>query len=91
VHGGKKWGRVARQPGHRDREGLDGKRLQQRKACAFDRKSLRSGAAGGSLFGLNSSNPYNPAFDDAQVRANGFVPGGIITFGGGVALYRGGV
>jgi uncharacterized protein GlcG (DUF336 family) len=46
---------------------------------------------GGSLFGLNNSNPYNPAFDDAQVRANGFVPGGIITFGGGVALYRGGV
>jgi uncharacterized protein GlcG (DUF336 family) len=44
---------------------------------------------GGSLFGLNNSNPYNPVFDQ-QRRGVGFVPGGIITFGGGVALYEGG-
>jgi len=42
---------------------------------------------GGSLFGLNNSNPFNPAFNDASVPAIGEVPGGIITFGGGVALY----
>jgi len=49
---------------------------------------------GGSLYGLNNSNPYNPTFDGpiaptATVR-NAGVPGGIITFGGGVALYSGG-
>jgi uncharacterized protein GlcG (DUF336 family) len=41
---------------------------------------------GGSLYGLNNSNPYNPSFD-SQGFGVGFVPGGIITFGGGVALY----
>jgi uncharacterized protein GlcG (DUF336 family) len=45
---------------------------------------------GGSLYGLNNSNPYNPRFDDPDVPAIGRVPGGIITFGGGVALYQGG-
>lgn len=44
---------------------------------------------GGSLYGLNNSNPYNPLFD-AQGLGVGYVPGGIITFGGGVALYAGG-
>jgi uncharacterized protein GlcG (DUF336 family) len=44
---------------------------------------------GGSLYGLNNSNPFNPVFD-AQGFGDGFVPGGIITFGGGVALYQGG-
>jgi uncharacterized protein GlcG (DUF336 family) len=44
---------------------------------------------GGSLYGLNNSNPFNPAFDP-QNSGIGFVPGGIITFGGGVALYQGG-
>jgi uncharacterized protein GlcG (DUF336 family) len=43
----------------------------------------------GSLYGLNNSNPFNPQF---QVQGSGIgqVPGGIITFGGGVALYVGG-
>jgi uncharacterized protein GlcG (DUF336 family) len=41
---------------------------------------------GGSLYGLNNSNPFNPTFN-AQGTGLGFVPGGIITFGGGVALY----
>jgi len=45
---------------------------------------------GGSLFGLNNSNPFNPVFNDTSVPAIGEVPGGIITFGGGVALYSGG-
>jgi uncharacterized protein GlcG (DUF336 family) len=40
----------------------------------------------GSLYGLNNSNPFNPAFQ-AQGTGVGQVPGGIITFGGGVALY----
>jgi uncharacterized protein GlcG (DUF336 family) len=40
----------------------------------------------GSLYGLNNSNPFNPAFQ-AQGTGIGQVPGGIITFGGGVALY----
>ncbi len=41
---------------------------------------------GGSLYGLNDSNPFNPSFLP-QRSGIGFVPGGIITFGGGVALY----
>jgi uncharacterized protein GlcG (DUF336 family) len=41
----------------------------------------------GSLYGLNNSNPFNPAFN-AQGTGIGQVPGGIITFGGGVALYN---
>ncbi len=47
------------------------------------------GFPAGSLYGLNNSNPFNPAF---QEQGTGLkeVPGGIITFGGGVALYSGG-
>jgi uncharacterized protein GlcG (DUF336 family) len=53
---------------------------------------------GGSLYGLNNSNPFNPAFlvqgnqqlSQALMKAFGQTPGGIITFGGGVALYSGG-
>lgn len=41
---------------------------------------------GGSLYGLNNSNPFNPMFNP-QGTGIGFVPGGVITFGGGVALY----
>lgn len=41
---------------------------------------------GGSLYGLNNSNPFNPTFN-AQGTGIGFAVGGIITFGGGVALY----
>jgi uncharacterized protein GlcG (DUF336 family) len=44
---------------------------------------------GGSLYGLNNSNPFNPWFNP-QNTGIGFVPGGIITFGGGVALYQNG-
>lgn len=44
---------------------------------------------GGSLFGLNNSNPFNPFFQP-QGSGIGDVPGGIITFGGGVPLYSGG-
>jgi uncharacterized protein GlcG (DUF336 family) len=44
---------------------------------------------GGSLYGLNNSNPFNPVFN-AQGTGIGFAVGGIITFGGGVALYSGG-
>ncbi len=44
---------------------------------------------GGSLYGLNNSNPFNPDFNQ-QGTGLGFVPGGIITFGGGVALYSDG-
>lgn len=43
----------------------------------------------GSLYGLNNSNPFNPAFLP-QASGIGYVPGGVITFGGGVALYQGG-
>jgi uncharacterized protein GlcG (DUF336 family) len=43
----------------------------------------------GSLYGLNNSNSFNPAFQ-AQGTGVGQVPGGIITFGGGVALYSNG-
>jgi uncharacterized protein GlcG (DUF336 family) len=43
---------------------------------------------GGSLYGLNNSNPFN-SFFNPQETGNGFVVGGIITFGGGVALYSG--
>ncbi|VFU08229.1 GlcG/HbpS family heme-binding protein [Methylocella tundrae] len=61
---------------------------------------------GGSLYGLNNSNPFNPDYlaqnslspnyhiasnSDNWGGGNGpKVPGGIITFGGGVALYVGG-
>ncbi len=44
---------------------------------------------GGSLYGLNNSNPFNPWLNP-QNSGIGFVPGGIITFGGGVALYQNG-
>jgi uncharacterized protein GlcG (DUF336 family) len=44
---------------------------------------------GGSLYGLNNSNPFNPLFLP-QGSGIGFVPGGDITFGGGVALYQNG-
>ena len=43
---------------------------------------------GGSLFGLNESNPYNPLANDPRIPLDRIpIPGGIITFGGGVALY----
>ncbi len=54
---------------------------------------------GGSLYGLNNSNPFNPFCNSittdntpSRTRGNcvGANPGGIITFGGGVALYQGG-
>ena len=44
------------------------------------------GVPAGSLYGLNNSNPFNPGFQP-QGTAIGSVPGGIITFGGGVPLY----
>lgn len=44
---------------------------------------------GGSLYGLNNSNPFNPEFQPQGTGINR-VPGGIITFGGGVPLYAGG-
>jgi uncharacterized protein GlcG (DUF336 family) len=44
---------------------------------------------GGSLYGLNNSNPFNPEFLPLG-SGIGEVTGGIITFGGGVALYSGG-
>jgi uncharacterized protein GlcG (DUF336 family) len=44
---------------------------------------------GGSLYGLNNSNPFNPRFLP-QNSGIGSVAGGIITFGGGLALYEGG-
>jgi uncharacterized protein GlcG (DUF336 family) len=44
---------------------------------------------GGPLYGLNNSNPFNPEFLP-QGSGIGQVPGGVITFGGGVPLYNGG-
>ncbi|MGN6702448.1 MAG: GlcG/HbpS family heme-binding protein [Burkholderiaceae bacterium] len=44
---------------------------------------------GGSLYGLNNSNPFNPDFLE-KGAGYGRVTGGIITFGGGVPLYVGG-
>lgn len=46
-----------------------------------------------SLFGLNNSNPFDPdclAPTSGQGGGKGEICGGIITFGGGVALYHGG-
>jgi uncharacterized protein GlcG (DUF336 family) len=43
---------------------------------------------GGSLYGLNDSNPFKPTDLDTAKKVVGDVPGGIITFGGGVALYN---
>src|ERR1700682_3867929 len=45
---------------------------------------------GGSLYGLNNSNPFNPRFAPQKTGIDS-VPGGIITFGGGVALYENGM
>jgi uncharacterized protein GlcG (DUF336 family) len=42
---------------------------------------------GGLLYGLNNSNPFNPDYLPQETGV-GCVPGGIITFGGGVALYE---
>ena len=44
---------------------------------------------GGSLYGLNNSNPFNSVFN-GQGTGVGSAVGGIITFGGGVALYSNG-
>jgi uncharacterized protein GlcG (DUF336 family) len=44
---------------------------------------------GGPLYGLNNSNPFNPEFLP-QGSGIGRVPGGVITFGGGVPLYASG-
>lgn len=44
---------------------------------------------GGPLYGLNNSNPFNPDFLP-QGSGIGHVPGGVITFGGGVPLYASG-
>ncbi len=44
---------------------------------------------GGSLYGLNNSNPFNPAALPQSIGVSQ-VPGGIITFGGGMALYQNG-
>jgi uncharacterized protein GlcG (DUF336 family) len=44
---------------------------------------------GGSLYGLNNSNPFNPDYLP-QASGIGRVPGGVITFGGGVPLYASG-
>ena len=64
-------------------------------ANAFSSNSLALSTAnlygptqpGGSLYGLNNSNPFNPTFNE-QGTGNGSAVGGIITFGGGVALYN---
>jgi uncharacterized protein GlcG (DUF336 family) len=50
---------------------------------------------GGSLYGLNNSNPFNPFYNQITTGTGGGTgvgqnPGGIITFGGGVALYLNG-
>ena len=50
---------------------------------------------GGSLYGLNNSNPFNPFYNSISQGSElgtgvGQNPGGIITFGGGLALYSGG-
>ncbi|WP_309234984.1 GlcG/HbpS family heme-binding protein [Paraburkholderia youngii] len=44
---------------------------------------------GGSLYGLNNSNPFDARFLE-QGSGIGHTLGGVITFGGGVALYAGG-
>ena len=44
---------------------------------------------GGSLYGLNNSNPFDARFLE-QGSGIGRTLGGVITFGGGVALYAGG-
>lgn len=44
----------------------------------------------GSLYGLNNSNPFNPDFQAQGKNEIARIPGGIITFGGGVPLYSGG-
>lgn len=44
---------------------------------------------GGSLYGLNNSNPFNPDYL-GKGEGYGKTTGGIITFGGGVPLYMGG-
>ena len=86
---------MARQPRDRHRQGRDGQRLQQSEAGLVHSQSLRSDAAGGSLYGLNNSNPFNPFYNEITTGAGlgtgvGQNPGGIITFGGGVALYSNG-
>jgi len=50
---------------------------------------------GGSLYGLNDSNPYNALFNQETKGSGpgsgvGHTVGGVITFGGGVALYQSG-
>jgi hypothetical protein len=81
---------MARQPGNRHRQGPATANDFSNSALALSTANLYAPTLpGGSLFGLNDSNPFNPAFQP-QNSGVGFVPGGIITFGGGVALYQNG-
>jgi hypothetical protein len=51
------------------------------------------GGPGHSLFGLNQSNPFNPealASPKGHGNSDAKIAGGIITFGGGVPLYKNG-
>jgi uncharacterized protein GlcG (DUF336 family) len=60
------------------------------RAMAFSTANLYAPAQpGGFLAGVESTNPFNPAFQPAGTGI-GMVPGGISTVGGGVALYQGG-
>lgn len=59
-------------------------------ALALSTANLYAAALpGGSLFGLNNSNPFDARFLEQGSGINHTL-GGIITFGGGVALYAGG-
>jgi uncharacterized protein GlcG (DUF336 family) len=63
---------------------------------SFSTANLYSAAQpGGSLYGLNETNPYNAFFNRETTGSGlgsgvGFTPGGVVTFGGGVALYQNG-
>ena len=88
---------VARQPRHLRAEGQHRQRVQPARPRAVDGQSLHRGAAGGSLFGLQASNPVDTGVAYGGNPANYGQPndpmvggriGGVNVFGGGLALYN---
>ena len=87
---------MAGQPAHRRREGQHGEWDERQADGALDRQSLRRQPAGGPLFGLEATQPVNPAvafagdaasFGTAADPMVGKPIGGLVVFGGGLALY----
>ena len=90
---------MAGQPRHFRAESECGQCVQSARARPFDREPLLGGEPGGSLYGLQHSNPVDTTNAYRLPSANygkpndplvGYKIGGVNVFGGGLALYKNG-